>query len=225
MFDETTFNNRHAMTPAEKRFAEFMSDGIAAAIDDPLLPLIAERGRLYKLECEIRDRGEEILHTLPKNVIEEKVSITFAAGFTKPGSFDFRTERDVEIFVEAIRKITWRDRSIPHWDYIVVHLLDDFRAARKVQIEDVLEAAGAAALLREADALVDQAYEMHTKICDTPASSFPALLYQLELLREHLEVPDLLDTIIAGAKRLSAAASAEEKAEPEVIGFGEPEER
>jgi hypothetical protein len=192
---------------------------------DPLILMIKEHAKLLARRDEIDERADKIRSSLPENVREGQVSIVFSAGFTDPGNFTFRTELEVNVFARTVHQIAWRDRSVPHWDRIVAQLIDDFRAAKKAQIDDVLEASGVAALDREAAAVADQAYELHTKICDTPASSFPALLYQLELLRDDLEVPDLLDTIIAGVKRLAAAASAEKEAGPEVIGFGEPGER
>ena len=50
---------------------------------------------------------------------------------------------------------------------------------------------------------MEQAGELHDQICDTAAGSFDALLWQLELARDYCDNEELLDTIIAGVKRLA----------------------
>jgi hypothetical protein len=85
----------------------------------------------------------------------------------------------------------------------VAQLLDDYRAARKAQIEDVREASGFEALYRQSTSLDDQAADLQDKIRETPASSLSALLWQLELARDYIDHETLLDTIIAGVKLLA----------------------
>jgi hypothetical protein len=156
--------------------------------------------------------AEEIKSTLPNNVVEGNVAITVFTGFDKPHTFRFKTEREAEGFAKGLRVLLWtreqeRPPSAERWDCIVTQLISDYRAARKVQIEDVQEASGCAALGREAEALDDEAYELRVKILETPASSLTALFYQLELARDLVDYEGLVDTIIAGIKRLAAGGA------------------
>jgi hypothetical protein len=193
MFDEITLNTRHANT-------------------DPLLPMIAEHERLLALCEDAERRAKEIKSTLPKDVVEGKASITVFIGFDKPHIFHFKTEREAENFAKSLRVLLWaREHERPsaeHWDRIVTQLVSDFRTARKAQIEDVLEASGCAALEREAEALDEEVYELRVKILATPARSLSALFYQLELARPEVDYEGLVDTIIAGVKRLAAGGAA-----------------
>jgi hypothetical protein len=121
------------------------------------------------------------------------------------------------------------DWPVPHWDRIKAQLLDDFRAEKKAQIDDVLEASGVAELLREAEAIEEQAYEVHDQTVETPASTFGVLLWQLELARDFFDHDTLLDVIIAGVKRLAGSECNTEleelmKAERSPQNAGEPEE-
>jgi hypothetical protein len=71
---------QHSMTTASlSRVAE----------TDPLILMIKERAQLVARLDEIEERADEVRSSLPGNVREEKVSITFAAGFTDRGDFHF----------------------------------------------------------------------------------------------------------------------------------------
>jgi hypothetical protein len=172
---------------------------------DPLIAMIRERSRLFRVAEEIRERADEIRLTLPEAVQKGEVLITFSAGFNKPGNFDFKTEMDVKAFAEGYRRAVWRDRPIPHWDRIVAQLLEDFRAAKKAQIDDVLEASGCAALLREVEELEQKTSDLEEQIYSTPATSCDALLWQLEALRDETDDKELLDTIVAGVRGLAGS--------------------
>jgi len=93
---------------------------------DPLIALIRERARLFKLAEDTRARAKKIESELSEDVGERRVRINFFEGFIKPAKFDFKTESDVKIFCEVVRKISFRDRRIPHWDRIVAQAIDDF---------------------------------------------------------------------------------------------------
>ena len=79
------------------------------------------------------------------------------------------------------------------------------------RIEIAVEASGAAALYRESEDLEEKATELHEQICSTPATSFDALLWQLEAAAAvcgtaPLAAEELLDTIIDGVKGLAGPA-------------------
>ena len=190
---------------------------------DNLIPLMREYDRLIDRFDEIKKRTNEIRAALPENVREGKVLITFSAGFTHPGKYTFQTEADVKTFAEMVRRLTYRDRIVPHWERIVAQVLNDFQDARKAQIDDVLEASGLMALEEEADSLTEQFGDLRLQILETPASSVEALIWQIG--NAGADIDDVVDTIIAGVKRLVPDVTATDEMGPRVIGFGEPEPR
>jgi hypothetical protein len=113
---------------------------------DTLIAPIKERRRLCDLSEELQNRADEIVVTLPKDVQEGGVWMTLA-GFDEP--LDFHSETEARAFANGIKVAGLKRQHVPHWDCIVECLQAEFRAAKKSQIDDVLEAAGVAAL-REA---------------------------------------------------------------------------
>jgi hypothetical protein len=195
---------------------------------------------------------------LPDDLRHKKVRLSLPG----LGDDEFLSEQDLEEFfssvrlgLSTIRHIKKRGHDLKRemadnarMDRMQTKILDDFRAGLAT-IEAAHEASVYEALDREAAALEEQAGRLHEQICDTPASSFDSLLWQLELARDYCDNPDLLDTIIGGVKGLAGPnyelgldelMKAERKplatdqglapegrrgAELDVIGFGEPEQR
>jgi hypothetical protein len=188
----------------------------AADVDDPLIALIRERARLYRLAGDLTERADKILAALPDDVRFEIVRVSFLG---LAGDEDFQTEKELSLFFSVLKAAAAgmafskkldqavKDQNKARVNHLKAKALDEFRVGLK-RIREVREASGCEALYREAEALEEQADELEDRICDTPAGSFDALLWQLELSRDNAALApraneDLLDTIIAGVKRLA----------------------
>jgi hypothetical protein len=95
--------------------------------------------------------------------------------------------------------------------------------AERIEADLTEKASGSEALFCEADALYRQADALDERICETHATSFAGILGQLERIKEAFQFQedreDLVDTIIAGIKALTAANTGER------TGFDEPDKR
>jgi hypothetical protein len=217
MFDDITFASRHGETVGD---------------DDPLLAMFAERARLFATADRTRRAEEEIVVTLPEGVARGGVMIELPAG-AEPCFFyseedlkraikKRRWYRDLgvalkgefgEKLCEELRQIKPRPRPAPEDDVAFeknnAAALEQFRAGT-AKIAAAREASGCAALDREAGEIEREACEIQDQIFETPATSLAGVLGQLDLLRDYYDLEDakLLDSIIAGVKRLANSGGA-----------------
>jgi hypothetical protein len=184
---------------------------ITSDVDDPLVALIRERDRLFRLAEDTKARGDEIEAGLPDDVRFKKVQVS-SLGLA--GDEDFKTEEELRRFfsiLDVVAHVTAarqkldkdaKDQITARVDRFEAKVLDEFKVGME-RIHELREASGCEALYREAEALEEQADELHDQICDTPAGSFDALLWQIEHARLYFEYEGMLDTIFAGVKRLA----------------------
>ena len=155
----------------------------SGAAGDLVIALLTERERLYALAGRTRAAGDMIKSSLPEDVQHGVVTVAFpdlAASYT--------TEESV-IYVRE-----WSAGA-----------LEQYRAG-KAKIEAVLEESGCQKLYREADAIEEQADELHDQICQMHATSIAGVIGQLRLLREDNggDNEELINTIMAGVTNLIA---------------------
>jgi len=227
------------MTEAERRL-DARLDRLAnyEAQIDPVLTLLAEHERLIDRSESVYRAAFEIKATLPDDIRAGKVPLDLPGGIMR-----FASEERLMRYLDACRRLAevfaeaggYRDddgvvREVG-LDYVrewSEKAIEDFRAG-KAKIEEARVASGSVALFQQGDDLVKQAEEIEDRACSTQAISLAGLLAQIERLRRLADIGDddpLITTIIAGIKGLVGNPISDEgdDGEPEVIGFGEPEE-
>jgi hypothetical protein len=151
-------------------------------VEDPVIALIAEGNRLAALRIAACGRGDEIFDTLPKDIREGRVRVSFSdseLGQCISGLKNcFRSEIDLQSFLNIWRR--WptaraeRDGKSPEaalaefdreigLDQALVQL----RAGLE-EIKAIREASGYEAHYREAEARDERADAIFDQICNTP---------------------------------------------------------
>lgn len=184
----------------------------SAETNDPLIGLIRERDRLFRLADQVEKRARAIESTLPDDVRQKKVRISLL-GVLEEEFSEKELNNFFAIFKLAIEVQRKCDPQGPRvttseearLDHITERALVEFRAGL-AKIHEAREASGCEALYREAEAIEERAYQIHDQVVETPAQSFDGLLWQLEFARDHLDFEGLTDTLIAGVKRLAGGA-------------------
>jgi hypothetical protein len=236
-------------TPAE---AADRSLETSAGADDPVIPLIAEVARLDALWIAAQTCGDEIFDALPEDIRKGRVKVSFSGelagllanhnGFTNEADLHrwVRVHRDlatvfVRVSIKMGRLSDDKELAAAEAEFDQEIGLEQALAqlrAGLTEIKAIREAAGCEAHYREAEDLGRRGREGRDRIRNTKPVTLAGAIAMLELGHECGYCDErLTNAVIAGLRDMQqasddgllAARAEEQEAEPEVIGFGEPE--
>jgi hypothetical protein len=216
-------------------------------MSDSIFALIAETAWLDALSLAATNRGNEIFDTLPEDIRKGRVQISFSGGdlgrLLQRGGFT--SEADLHQWVAVHRRFATvlarlevkrgrlgvEDLAAEEAEFDRQIGLDQALAQFRAGLEEIKaarEASGCEAHYREAEDLGRRAGEVDNQICNTKPVTLTGAIAMLEWGHEGGCCDERLNNaVIAGLRELVSLreAPANGGAQPEVIGFGEPDER